>query len=160
METWKKSEGDYLVSSLGRVMRNNHEIRSRQDRYGYMIITLWVDGKQLTRKVHRLVAIAFIDNPNSFETVNHLNGVKNDNRVENLAWASIRGNHLHAFETGLHTIGENRTAGRPVKLTNDDIPVIRQMISEGFGNTEIGKKFGVSCGCIYSIRAGKSWTHI
>lgn len=66
----------------------------------------------------------------------------------------------NAFRTGLHSVGENRTAGRKVKLTDADIPKIRQMIADGYENTEIGKHFKVSCGCIYSIRMGKSWTHV
>jgi hypothetical protein len=65
-----------------------------------------------------------------------------------------------AFETGLHSIGENRKAGRAVKLVESDIHEIRKLIVEGLGNTAIGKRFGVSCGCIYSIRIGKSWSHI
>jgi len=64
------------------------------------------------------------------------------------------------FATGAHTVGENRKAGRAVKLTEEDVHRIREMIELGLGNSEIGRQFSVTCGCIYSIRARKSWTHI
>lgn len=157
---WKKSEGEYEVSSDGKVRRDGNLLKPRLDRYGYEIVSLWVDGICHTRKVHRLVAIAFIPNPLKLETVNHIDGIKSNNGASNLEWLSIGENHRHAFKIGLHSIGENRKAGRKVRLTDRDIPIIREMIAAGIGNSEIGKAFGVSCGCIYSIRVGKSWTHI
>jgi hypothetical protein len=158
---WKFSEGLYEVSSTGLVRRGSGTcLKTRLDRYGYQIVTLWVNGKALTRKVHRLVAIAFIENPLGLPTVNHLNGIKTDNNVSNLEWATVADNHHHAFAKGLHTIGENRKAGRKVKLTNADVLIIKEMIKNGLGNSEIGRVFGVSCGCIYSIRMNKSWSHI
>ena len=160
MEIWKQSEGEYEISTQGRLRRSGSILRTRYDRYGYEIATLWVDGKSLTRKIHRLVAIAFIENPSQLATVNHIDGIKSNNSVENLQWLSVADNHKHAFETGLHSIGENRKAGRAVKLVESDIHEIRRLIAEGLGNTAIGKRFGVSCGCIYSIRIGKSWSHI
>lgn len=160
MEIWKQSEGEYFISSEGNLKRNDSLIKSRYDRYGYKIATLWINGKQFTRKIHRLVAIAFIENPDNLETVNHINGIKDDNRVNNLEWLSVADNHRHGFYTGLHSIGETRTAGKKVILTDAIVLEIKKLINEGHGNTAIGKKFRVSCGCIYSIRIGKSWRHI
>lgn len=160
MRVWKEVEELYEVSNDGLVRRDNSLLKTRIDRYGYEIITLHVNGKALTRKVHRLVAIAFIQNDNLDLSVNHKDGNKLNNSVENLEWMSVGDNMRHGFATGLHKVGENRIAGRPVKLKDSDIPKIRQLIKDGYKNTEIGKLFGVSCGCIYSIRVGKSWTHI
>lgn len=157
---WKQIEGEYEVSDTGLVRRGGCLIKSRVDRYGYELVTFWVKGKCLTRKVHRLVAQAFIENPDNLPTVNHKDGIKTNNAATNLIWMSVGDNHRHAFDTGLHVVGEKRTAGRPVKLCDSSVIEIRRMIAAGFGNTEIGKEFGVSCGCIYSIRVGKSWTHI
>jgi hypothetical protein len=158
---WKHIVDKYEVSDTGLVRSGGNLIlKTRLDRYGYEIVTLWVLGKCLTRKVHRLVAEAFLPNPERKPTVNHLDGVKHHNAAINLQWTTVAENHKHGFETGLHTVGENRAAGRPVKLTDKDIPEIRELILKGYGNTEIGRKFGVSCGCIYSIRVGKSWTHV
>ena len=165
MEYWKAIEGfegEYSISTTGKVASNksNLILKSRKDRYGYLLVTLWFKGKAYTKKIHRLVAIAFIDNPNNLETVNHIDGIKTNNNLDNLEWLSIADNHRHGFYTGLHTVGENRIAGKAPKLNNETVLQIKQLIKEGHGNTSIGKKFKVSCGCIYSIRIGKSWSHI
>jgi hypothetical protein len=153
---------DYAVDEEGNVysLKNDLILKTRLDRYGYKLVTLHYKGKAFTRKVHRLVAQAYIDNPENLATVNHKDGIKTNNKVNNLEWMSAPNNMKHGFKTGLHTIGEKRKAGRKVKLTNKDVIEIKKMIQEGRGNTEIGKFFGVSCGCIYSIRVGKSWKHI
>ena len=70
-----------------------------KDKYGYVTTTLSNDfgeGKKLFR-VHRLVACAFIDNPNKKPFVNHINGVKNDNNVENLEWVTNQENLIHSY---------------------------------------------------------------
>jgi len=163
---WKEYIKDnYEVSEVGLVRsikanRQTTVLKTRIDRYGYEIVTLWVAGKALTRKIHRVVAEAFIPNPNNLETVNHLDGDKLNNNVENLEWLSASENQKEAFRTGLQVIGENRVAGRPVKLTEKDVLEIRSLIDSGCGNSEIGHLFGVTCGCIYSIRMRKSWKHI
>jgi len=78
----------------------------------------------------------------------------------NLRWLTAAQNMCEGFATGAHKVGEARTAGRAVKLTEEDVHVVREMIAMGLGNSEIGNYFGVTCGCIYSIRMRKSWTHI
>lgn len=158
---WKLIEDKYEISDTGLVMSNQELIlKTRKDKDGYLLVTLWINGKAFTKKIHRLVATAFIDNPENLPTVNHKDGNKTNNNVDNLEWLSIGDNHRHAFVTGLHTVGENRKAGKKVKLTNNDVLVVKEMIKDGFGNTEIGRVFGVSCGCIYAIRVGKSWSHL
>lgn len=86
----KGYENQYLVSNTGDVwsLRNKRKLKPATDKYGYFYFVLCVDGRRKTVKAHRLVAITFIENPLNKPTVNHLNGVRNDNRVENLAWAT------------------------------------------------------------------------
>ena len=76
-------------------------LKNSVDGYGYSRICMRVDGKRHFIRTHRLVAECFLGNPLNKETVNHINGVKTDNRVENLEWATCKENNLHARKTGL-----------------------------------------------------------
>ena len=109
-EIWKDCkgyEGLYQVSSLGRVwsvrkQRYLSQNRKTGSNEGYMeVVLIAKNGKKKYERVHRLVAIANLDNLNSFPVVNHLNGIKDDNRVENLEWTTVRGNTKHAIDNDL-----------------------------------------------------------
>lgn len=86
----KGYENEYIVSEAGDVwsLRSKRKLKPSTDKYGYFYFVLCVGGRRKTVKAHRLVAIAFIENPLNKPTVNHLNGVRNDNRVGNLEWAT------------------------------------------------------------------------
>lgn len=81
----------YMVSSDGKVysVRNRKCISPAKDKSGYLYYVLCVGGERKTIKAHRLVAIAFIPNPDNKKTVDHINAIRTDNRVENLRWASL-----------------------------------------------------------------------
>lgn len=93
-ELWKDCkgyEGKYQVSSNGRVwsIKSQQYLAARSDKEGYLLLTLYAkNGKAKTEKVHRLVALAFIDNPNGFPQVNHKDENKANNCVDNLEWVS------------------------------------------------------------------------
>ena len=99
--------GLYQVSNLGRVcsMRRPGSkgglLKPRKDADGYSMVMLWIDGIPTNKKIHRLVAQAFIPNSEDKPQVNHLNGNKADNSVSNLEWATPSENVLHAHRTGL-----------------------------------------------------------
>lgn len=108
-EIWKDIkgyEGLYQVSNLGRVKSLNYRrmgfskilIPGAGGR-GYACVSLY--GRSV--KIHRLVAETFIPNPNKFKCVNHINGIKTDNRVENLEWCTQKYNVHHAYENNLIT---------------------------------------------------------
>lgn len=113
MEEWRDVygyEGFYQVSSKGRVRSLDRESSGKKYRgkilsskvaAGYRIVGLCKDGKKASQRVHRLVARAFIENPDNLSEVNHLDGNKNNNCVENLEWCTSRENKIHAWVTGL-----------------------------------------------------------
>lgn len=106
MEIWrdiKGYEGIYQVSSEGRIKslrrvdKSNHIVNEKikdtiVNKYGYEMVTLWLNGSCKTLRVHRLVAEAFIPNPENKPCIDHINTIKTDNRVVNLKWASSKEN--------------------------------------------------------------------
>ena len=114
-EIWKDIqgyEGLYQVSNLGRVRsylklngrgldKNPHILTPKVDKDGYFEFNLRKNKTSKYFRCHRLVAQAFIDNAENEPQVNHINGIKTDNRVENLEWVSVIENIHHAFATGL-----------------------------------------------------------
>ena len=114
-EIWKdisNFEGLYQVSNLGNVKRilfknGKYEIKKdkiktkRIDKYGYDTVALCKNGKQKNYLVHRLVALAFIPNLLNKPQVNHIDGNKQNNNVNNLEWCSNSENQLHAYQNNL-----------------------------------------------------------
>lgn len=94
---------NYSIDENGVVINNftGRIIKPHTDLNGYQRIGIRVGGKQKNFYIHRLVAGAFIENPNNKETVNHKNGVKSDNSVVNLEWMTNKENLKHAYNTGL-----------------------------------------------------------
>lgn len=104
MENWKEvvCNPNYEVSDTGRVRRcGSVRDRAVRDRKGYLALELHSGGKRSTKSVHRLVAEAFIPNPDNKPEVNHLDGDKHNNVVSNLEWTTTSENCQHAYDTGL-----------------------------------------------------------
>src|ERR1700692_681297 len=112
MEQWKTCTEypNYAVSDTGRVKglvstsvwHPCHELKGWKHSTGCICVTLNQDGKRKSARVHILVAKAFIPNPMNLPTVNHIDGDKTYNVMNNLEWASSERNIVHAVQTGLH----------------------------------------------------------
>lgn len=105
-------EGLYLIDNIGNVISmpkkngsriiNQYSIlNTKVNAFGYKEITLSKNGKQKTVLLHRLIATHFIENPDNLKVVNHKNGIKTDNRLENLEWCTTKQNTKHAYENNL-----------------------------------------------------------
>ena len=166
-EIWKDIqgyEGLYQVSNLGRVknLKRNKILKSIISSQGYITRQLYKNKIPKNVRIHRLVAEAFIPNPENKPQVNHIDGNKTNNCVSNLEWVNQCENMQHAVKNNLFTrlYGEN---ARYRKLTNDAVLYIRKHYIKRdrlFGATALALKFGVSIGMISYIASGKSWKHI
>lgn len=163
-EVWKDIkgfEGAYMISNTGKVMsiprqgmKGNEPILRKLSltHDGYVKVRLIYNGKDETRRVHRLVAEAFIPNPDNKETVNHIDGNKQNNNVHNLEWIDRSEQMIHAYKNNLKVpVHTNR------KLTDEQVESIRKEYvrnSKEHGTVALGKKYGVNNSTIGMIVRG------
>lgn len=168
MEVWKTIEGfeNYEVSNLGRIKSKykNKILKPQNDKNNYHIINLYKNKNCKTFRLHRLVAIAFIPNLENKPQVNHINGIKDDNRVENLEWCNQSENIKHALNTGLKIPlnGENCKVSKATEEQVKEI-LIKKKNSNGakyWGAKELSIKFNLKATCISEIASGRNWKHI
>jgi hypothetical protein len=166
MEDWKSIDGfdGYFVSSFGNIKSVKPKpygvrILKPADNKGYSAVALYRKDRKVKRFfIHRLVAMAFIDNPKNKPFINHINANPKDNRVENLEWCTQVENINHAYKLGNKTkpVGE---ANHCSKLKEWQVLEIRSLIGkEPF--KEIAERFGVSTNLISAINTKRKWRHI
>ena len=103
----KDFEGLYEVNNLGQVknLKTNRILKTQILKIGYNSVTLCKNSKLTTKYIHRLISMAFIPNLQNKIEVNHINGIKTDNRISNLEWATHKENMNHAHRIGLCDAG-------------------------------------------------------
>ncbi|MDS7057068.1 NUMOD4 motif-containing HNH endonuclease [Klebsiella pneumoniae] len=131
--------------------RKGKMLNPSRDEDGYLVTMLSRDGKPKGVKIHRLVAEAFISNPENKEHVNHKDGDKENNHVDNLEWATPLENVTHAVETKLKN--DKGVNNNNAKLTMEEVKYIKENYKprdKEFGAKALAEKFGV-----HSITIGK-----
>lgn len=117
----KGYEGLYAINSIGDVKSfigkygvKEKILKSCYDTDGYKQVLLYKDGKRKSKKIHRLVLESFTENLDNKPVINHINGIKDDNRLENLEWATVSENTKHAYDKGLSKIGEGHARSKKI----------------------------------------------
>lgn len=153
-------EGLYQVSNLGNVKsfkkdKNGVLLKPGKNTSGYLFVILYKNINKKCITIHRLVMLSFKKNISNKLEINHINGVKYDNRIENLEWCTSSENQLHAYKIGLKTAkGENHNRS---KLTNEQVLLIR---NDNRTHKEIAKDYNVSKSTIWHIKHKRLWNHI
>jgi len=158
----KDYEGLYFLNKDGNIFsypkktrKGIREIYPNKGKHNYMMIDLCKNGKIKKHLIHRLMAETFLENKENKEQVNHINGIKGDNRLENLEWNTRSENQLHSIKTGLRsTIGEKNSQA---KLNAEKVLLI---FNDKRLYKDIQKDYNVSIYTISDIKRGYSWTHL
>lgn len=170
-ETWREVpgyEGIYEVSDRGRVRtlvtrvrgyKAGAELKQTPSADGYLTVTLILDGQNRKEYAHRLVMLAFVGAPGDLD-VNHKNGVKDDNRVENLEYMTRRDNIVHSLRVLGRIRGLRGEQHQDAKLTVEGVREIRRRLTTGETCHSIAKDFGVTPSAIRQIKIGRSWKHV
>ncbi len=172
MEVWKDIagyEGIYQVSDAGRV-RSVARVNSQgaklkgkprkliKDHNGYCVVGLTRDAVMRYHKVHRIVAAAFIPNPDNLPQVNHTEGNKADNRACKLEWCTNQENIDHSLALGLRDpMGESNSRA---KLSELDVVDIRWLKGWGMTISALAREYQVTRTNIRHIVTGRTWSHV
>lgn len=164
MEIWKDifENNYYQVSSLGRVKSKARKVphsmcgevsikerilKPAKDAKGYLRVALAKGRALKTYKVHRLVAQAFVDNPEKKPQVNHIDGNKQNNCLLNLEWVTNKENAIHAAKNGLWTYKKGHEHHRS-RLDEKQVQQLCRMKDAGYLNRVIADRFGISISCV------------
>lgn len=177
MEQWKQIsgyEGFYEVSNLGRVRsvrrtftRSDGKVKTFQGKIlspgkktnGYLFVGFSRIGKRKAHHIHRLVASAFIPNPEDKPFVNHKNLDKSDNRASNLEWVTHSQNIQHAKDNGVYDQykGEGHWL---TTLTDDEVIEIFRRAHNGELQSDIAQDYGISQTAVSRIKRHVAWSHV
>ena len=167
-------EGIYMVNQYGVIKSLDHivyhkdgkkrlqkgrNIKYSKSKKGYIQVSLNKNCIKFNTSVHRVMAIAFLNNPFNKPQINHINGIKDDNRLENLEWCTNKENQLHAIRNNLihPNYGENHHMS---KIPNSHIAGIREEIKNGKPMRIIAERYSMSITAISNIKNRKTYINI
>lgn len=168
-----KYNPDFLLYSDGRMFskQSNLFLKTRVRRHGYLSYFFrditkeqliknktWKNKTGIRRafSIHRLLAEHFIPNPNNYNEVNHINGIKDDNRLENLEWCNHSENCKHAISSGLHKPNKGEKHWKSILKEKD----VFEILNSNLNCNILAKKYNVSRRTIYAIRSKQNWKHL
>lgn len=157
----KNYEEFYEISNLGNIKSLHKKSKNKilkpsiRKTNGYCEVCLWNKEKQNVLKVHRLVLESFLGINLDKPHVNHINGIKTDNRLENLEWCTPKENAIHSFKNGLNR-GIKGEENSNSKLKLKDVYFIRENKNK-YTKKYLAEKFGVTTTLIYLVINKKCW---
>lgn len=172
MKTWNEipnTNGAYSINYYTQQVRSNKRLvvysdgrispiketimKSRVMPNGYLMVNLSFNQIKIPKAIHRLMAEAFIPNPNNLPSVLHRNDIKSDNRAKNLFWGTQHDNMQDMMQKGRWVAGNT-------KLRPKQIIEIRELIKKGISAKNISIDFNVNISTIHRIKSNKAHTHI
>lgn len=164
-EQWRRVRGwPYAVSNTGRIVRLSAAqgtkagivVKPKLTSGGYARVCLQRKGERWYPRVHRLVAQAFIG-PSRGRQINHKNGNKLDNTVENLEWVTPAENMQHASEHGMRPHGEKHQFA---KLSDDQVREMKKRLAAGEAPINLAHEYDIDASVVRRIKRGEAWKHI
>lgn len=153
-----KDIGAYILYSDGRIFKKSTSkfMTGSTNSDGYIQVCQYGTLK----KIHRIIAEAFVPNPENKPQVNHINGIKTDNRYENLEWCTQSENILHAFKIGLNIPNRGSKNGFSKLKELEVLEIRRRLLIPDSSMGTIAKEFNTSLQNICMIKLGKAWKHL
>jgi hypothetical protein len=159
---------DFLITQNGDIKNRKTGKTLRQTTcgrgYPAVVVSLGSRSKRKIIKIHKAVAETFIPNPNHYPMINHKDGVKTNNSVENLEWCTNSQNVKHAIENGLTPRPfSDRVHGYGAKLSEENVVFIRDHYrprDKTFGARAMSRKYGVHHTTILDALSGETWTNV
>lgn len=147
----------YSASSFGYILNNKSKriLKECLLNCGYKQVSLCNNGAVNNVLVHRVIAKTFIENPENKKQVNHINGIKTDNSLENLEWNTRSENQLHSIKTGLRTTKGVKNS--QCKLSEKEVINI---LNDKRQYKFISEQYKISISTVSDIKRGYSWSHI
>ena len=124
---------------------------------GYVLVRLFVDGKPTSKHLHRILAECFLERPVWCVEVDHINTIRNDNRLENLRWVTKEQNNQHSYDTGNRVVSGEKNAN--CKTTENIVREICEYIAQGYKPSKI-RDLGYDYRLTRAINSKQNWKHI